>query len=93
MPDVLIYGDTVRSPELRHEVPLTIPDGFLYVEHGGSRHVVISGLEVPRIRELGGGARPTPSLVEEDLHAWRLFMARPPADWVQPRHVERTAAE
>ena len=30
MPDVLIYGDTMRLPELRHEVPVPIPDVFLY---------------------------------------------------------------
>ena len=54
MPDILIFGDTIRSPELRHEVPLPVPDPFLYVEHNGSRTVVISSLEVVRIRELEG---------------------------------------
>jgi Xaa-Pro aminopeptidase len=52
VPDVLIYGDTLRSPELRHEIPLTIPDGFLYIERNGRRHVAISALEVPRVREV-----------------------------------------
>src|SRR6266567_4001532 len=51
MTDILIYGDTVRSPELRHEVPLTVPDPFLYAEHGGTRYVYVSSLEVARIRE------------------------------------------
>ena len=36
MPDVLIVGDTVRSPELRHEVPLSVPDPFLYAEVGAA---------------------------------------------------------
>ena len=27
MTDLLIYGDTFRSPELRHEVPIGIPTG------------------------------------------------------------------
>ncbi len=54
MPDVLIYGDTLRAPELRHEIPLTIPDGFLYIEKDGRRHVAISSLEVPRVRGLDG---------------------------------------
>ena len=54
MTDILIYGDTVRSPELRHEIPLTVPDPFLYVEQNGSRHVYVSSLEVARIRELDG---------------------------------------
>ena len=39
MPDVLIFADTFRSPELRHEVPLGIPDPFLYVERDGVRHI------------------------------------------------------
>ena len=53
MPDVLIYGDTVRSPELRHEVSIPIPDPFLYAERNGRRVVAISSLEVPRVRGIG----------------------------------------
>ena len=30
--DVLIYGDTERSPTMRHEIPLAIGDPFLYVD-------------------------------------------------------------
>ena len=37
MPDVLIIGDTFRSPELRHEVPLGVPDPFVYLERDGVR--------------------------------------------------------
>jgi Xaa-Pro aminopeptidase len=51
VPDVLIYGDTMRSPELRHEVPVPIPDGFLYAEKDGRRVVVLHSLEIPRVRE------------------------------------------
>ena len=54
MPDVLIVGDTVRSPELRHEVPLGVPDPFLYAEKDGARCVMVGSLELPRIRGLGG---------------------------------------
>ncbi len=54
MPDVLIFGDTIRSHELRHEIPIGIPDPFLYVERDGERHVVVGSLEIPRLRELGG---------------------------------------
>jgi Xaa-Pro aminopeptidase len=52
MSDVLIYGDTLRSAEMRHEVPLMVPDPFLYVEAGGRRHAVASSLECPRLRAL-----------------------------------------
>jgi Xaa-Pro aminopeptidase len=51
--DVLIYGDTLRSPELRHEVPVPIPDAFLYAERNGKRVVAIHSLEVPRLRGSG----------------------------------------
>ena len=53
MHDVLIVADTVRSPELRHEVPLAVPDPFFYAEVGGKRTVVVSSLEAGRVRELG----------------------------------------
>ena len=53
MPHVLIYADTVRSPELRHEVPVSIGDPFLYVELNGSQHLVVSALEMPRLDGLG----------------------------------------
>ena len=50
MPDVLMYADTFRSPELRHEVPLGVPDPFLYVERDGVKHIVdrLDGDPAPR---------------------------------------------
>ena len=53
MPDVLMYADTFRSPELRHEVPLGVPDPFLYAEKDGVKHIAIGSMEVPRLRALG----------------------------------------
>jgi Xaa-Pro aminopeptidase len=53
VPDVLLYADTYRTPELRHEVPLGIPDPFLYVEKDGVKHIVVGSLELPRLQELG----------------------------------------
>ena len=49
MPAILICGDTLRSPELRHEVPLGIGDPFLYLEADGRRAVLTNVLEVDRI--------------------------------------------
>ena len=74
MPDVLIYGDTVRSPELRHEVPLVIPDGFLYLERGDRRVVAVHSLEIPRVREDAPGLEiiPTAELGEDELYAQGL---------------------
>src|SRR3954471_5777407 len=51
--DVLMYGDTFRSPELRHEVPLGVPDPFLYVEKDGKKHISIGAMEIPRLAALG----------------------------------------
>jgi Xaa-Pro aminopeptidase len=52
MPDsVLICGDSIRSPEMRHEVPLAVGDPFLYLETDGRRAVVTNPLEVDRIAE------------------------------------------
>jgi Xaa-Pro aminopeptidase len=49
-----MFADTIRSPELRHEVPVPIPDAFVYAERNGSRYVVVGSLEIPRISELDG---------------------------------------
>ena len=68
MPDVLIFGDTIRSPEQRHEVPIAVPDPFLYVEHEGTRTAVINSLELARVRELEGiDAIPHEELGEREL--------------------------
>ena len=60
MGDVLILADSMRSPEMRHEVPLAIPDEFLYAERDGRRVVVVSSLESARIREAGFGIEVMP---------------------------------
>ena len=49
MPDVLLYGDTERSPALRHEVPLAIGDAFLYLEHDGRTVILTNLLERHRV--------------------------------------------
>ncbi|GIU96038.1 MAG: peptidase M24 [Gaiellaceae bacterium] len=53
--NVLVVGDTLRVPELRHEVPLGIPDPFVYAELDGRRVVAISSMEAMRLEALGGG--------------------------------------
>jgi len=52
LPNVLIYADSLRSPEMRHEVPVSVPDPFLYAERNGGRHVVASSFELDRIVEV-----------------------------------------
>ena len=51
--NVLVVGDTVRNPELRHEIPLGIPDPFVYAEVDGRRRVAISSMEAMRVEALG----------------------------------------
>jgi Xaa-Pro aminopeptidase len=58
VPDVLIFADTMRSAEMRHEVPVAVPDPFLYVERNGSRHAVLTSFEVERVAEVGINAHP-----------------------------------
>jgi Xaa-Pro aminopeptidase len=54
--NILIYGDTLTSPALRHEVPISIGDPFLYLETDGRRAVLTNSLEDERI------ARDTPDI-------------------------------
>ncbi len=72
MTDVLIFADTVRSPELRHEVPVAVPDPFLYVERNGTRAAVLSSFEVDRVREAGIDARPYEEFGWDELIAQGL---------------------
>jgi len=58
MPDVMIFADSVVSPEMRHEVPVLVPDPFLYVEKDGKRITASTAFEVDRIAEVGIEAHP-----------------------------------
>ena len=49
MTDILIIGDTERSPELRHEIPVHIGDPFLYTEIGDRRVAIVWSIEGDRI--------------------------------------------
>jgi hypothetical protein len=51
--DALIYADSMRSADLRHAVPLAVPDAFLYAEANGAKHVFTHSLEAGRLRALG----------------------------------------
>src|SRR3954454_13120359 len=53
MPDLLIYADTFRSADMRHAIPLGVPDPILYAEVGGAKHVFTHSMEAQRLRALG----------------------------------------
>ena len=62
MTDVLILGDTQRSAELRHEIPVDIVDPFLYAEVGGRRVVIAWSVEGDRIAAVD----PTVDIVHDE---------------------------
>src|ERR671927_462871 len=64
MSDVLIVGDSYRNPEIRHEVPVGVPDPLLYVEHGDRRLAVVGSFEVDRVKEADSGL---------EVHAFERF--------------------
>jgi Xaa-Pro aminopeptidase len=45
---------------MRHEVPLAVPDPFLYAERDGARRVVASSFELDRIAEVAPGVETLP---------------------------------
>lgn len=49
---LLMYADTVRSPDLRQVIPHAVADPFLYVLHEGVASVVVRSLEVERMRSV-----------------------------------------
>src|SRR3954452_13123821 len=53
MPDVLIFADSVTAPEMRHEVPVVVPDPFVYAEKDGKKLTCSTAFEVERIKEAG----------------------------------------
>lgn len=61
MPDILIIGDTERSADLRHHVPVEIGDSFLYAEVGGRRISVVWSIEGDRIAKADPGIEIVPS--------------------------------
>jgi Xaa-Pro aminopeptidase len=79
VPDVLIAADSIRSPEIRHEVPVSIPDPFLYLERDGRKIVVVGSFEVPRVEELRQGHEVyaperfgLDELVQQGLKYWEI---------------------
>ena len=67
--NVLVVGDTLRMPELRHEVPLGIPVAFFYAELDGRKVVVISSMEAMRVEalDLGLDVRPLEEFGADEL--------------------------
>ncbi len=60
MSNVLIVGDTLRSTELRHAVPVAIGDPFRYAELDGRRIAVVWSIEGDRIAVVDPGIEIVP---------------------------------
>jgi Xaa-Pro aminopeptidase len=50
----------MHTPEMRHEVPLAVPDPFLFAEHDGRRVAVITSFEIQRVTEADPGIEALP---------------------------------
>ena len=87
MPDVMIFADSVVSPEMRHEVPVMVPDPFLYVEKDGKRYTASSSFEVSRLAEAGIEAHPW-----EDFGYDELIGKGLPREEITWLHVNLNAA-
>ena len=90
MPDVLLYNDTQRSAALRHEVPVSIGDPFLYAEVGGRAAILTTSLELERI----AAARPDARLLEwADLGFYDLLESGMTRDQMVLELLSRAVAE
>jgi Xaa-Pro aminopeptidase len=87
MTALLIYGDTERSAALRHEVPLSIGDPFLWIgRDGGAPLIVTTVLESARIARVV----PDAELVQmNDLGYVELVRAGMPRDDAELEVVSR----
>jgi hypothetical protein len=77
---ILLYGDTIRYPALRHEVPLEIMDPFLFVARDGRELVLMNSLEADRISRALPGAE---LLQVDELGYYELIKEGMPRDEAQ----------
>lgn len=68
-PSLLIYSDSKYSADMRHAAGVVVSDPFLYAEHDGQRYAVITGFEVPRLKEAGIDARASEEFGLDELYA------------------------
>jgi Xaa-Pro aminopeptidase len=87
--DLLLYADTVRSPDLRHAVPVVVPDAFLYGEHRGKPFIVGTQLDASDVIQ----ARPDAEFIDvEELGIDELLAEGRTMDDVESEIVLRACA-
>jgi Xaa-Pro aminopeptidase len=84
--DVVIFADSVVSPEMRHEVPVVIPDPFLFAEKDGKRYAVSTSFEIDRLQEVGIEATPW-----EDYGYDELIEQGVPREQIVWKHINLNA--
>lgn len=89
MATILLYGDTIRYPAMRHEVPLEIMDPFLFVCRDGDAFVLTSSLEAARIARVLPGAE---VLTTAELGFYDLADEGLPSDEAERETVVRALA-
>jgi Xaa-Pro aminopeptidase len=67
--DVLIFGDSMTTPAMRHEVPVPVTDDFVYAERDGRRVVAVYSIETTRLGGNGFDVRPFEELGWDELIA------------------------
>jgi hypothetical protein len=70
MTTFLFYGDTIRYPAIRHELPLAIMDPLLLVVRGEDRFVLTTSLEAARVRQVLPQAQ---QLLTDELGVFELI--------------------
>ena len=86
MAATLLYGDTIRYPAVRHEVPLEIVDPLLVVARDGRPLVLASSLETGRIAEVLPGAE---LVTFDELGLFELIEEGMPRDQAELETVVR----
>jgi len=77
MAPILLYGDTIRYPAVRHEVPLEIVDPLLVAVDDGRTAILTSSLEAARLREALPDAQ---LLLIDELGFYELLAEGTPRD-------------
>jgi len=62
----------MSNAAMRHEVPIPVPDPFLYVERNGDRHAVVTSFEISRLEPAGITAHPFEEFGYDELLAQGL---------------------
>jgi Xaa-Pro aminopeptidase len=88
MSDVLIFADSMSDASMRHEVPVPVPDPFLYIERNGERHAVVTSFEVSRLEDAGIVTHPFEEFGFDELIAQSL-----PRYEVQTQTLENAVAQ